>query len=406
MRSPGLATVEPADHRVVLRILAKRNGDLGRERNLVANRLHALLCELAPAGITKEIRASAAQAVLDGVVPTSPAASARHAMALELLDDVRRLDAQLAESKRRIADAVAASKTSLTDVFGVGPVIAAMCIGFTGDVRRFATTDRFAAYTGTAPREVSSGGHQVFRLSRRGNRRLNHAIHMAAVTQLRHAHSPGRAFYDRKLAEGKSRKMALRALKRRISDVIYRQLLRVPAAVHHIKTTEGCMKVMIGVDPHKQSHQAVAIDGDEGEVARLEVRAHRKQVSQLLGWAERFEARTWAMESAGGLGYLLAQQLVDAGEYVVDVPATLASRVRLLGSGHSSKNDTNDARSVAVAALRAADGGGRRRPSRRAPSLGQAERRSRTRTEPGRQPPPRPVVRARPGRNHQETQGF
>jgi transposase len=225
MRSPGLATVEPADHRVVLRILAKRNGDLGRERNRVANRLHALLCELVPAGITKEIRASAAQAVLDGVVPTSPASSARLAMALELLDDVRRLDAQLAESKRRIADAVAASKTSLTDVFGVGPVIAAMCIGFTGDVRRFATSDRFAAYTGTAPREVSSGGHQVFRLSRRGNRRLNHAIHMAAVSQLRHAHSPGRAFYDRKLAEGKSRKVALRALKRRISDVIYRQLL-------------------------------------------------------------------------------------------------------------------------------------------------------------------------------------
>jgi transposase len=225
LRSPGLAVVEAADHRVVLRILAKRNGDLGRERNRVANRLHAVLCELVPSGITKEIKASAAQAVLDGVYPTSPAAAARHAMALELLDDVRRLDTQLAESKRRIADAVAASKTSLTDVFGVGPVVAAMCIGFTGDVRRFATSDRFAAYTGTAPIEVSSGGRRVFRLSRRGNRRLNHAIHMAAVTQLRHAHSPGRAFYDRKLAEGHTKRMALRALKRRISDVIYRHLL-------------------------------------------------------------------------------------------------------------------------------------------------------------------------------------
>jgi len=225
MRSPWLATVTPADHRVVLRILAKRNGDLGRERNRVANRLHALLCELVPAGITKEISASAVQALLDGVYPTSPAAAARHAMALELLDDVRRLDAQLAQSKRRIADAVTASKTTLTDVFGVGPVIAAMCIGFTGDVRRFPTSDRFAAYNGTAPIEVSSGDDKVFRLSRRGNRRLNHAIHMAAVTQLRHAHSPGRAFYDRKLAEGKSRKKALRALKRRVSDVIYRQLL-------------------------------------------------------------------------------------------------------------------------------------------------------------------------------------
>lgn len=225
MRSPGLATVEPADHRVVLRILAKRNGDLGRERNRVANRLHALLCELVPAGITKEIKASAAQAVLDGVYPTSRAAAARHAMALELLDDVRRLDVQLAESKRRIADAVTASKTSLTDVFGVGPVIAAMVhrlhrrrppLRDTGPLRRL---HRHRATRG------ASGGHQVFRLSRRGNRRLNHAIHMAAVTQLRHAHSPGRAFYDRKVAEGKSREVALRALKRRISDVIYRQLL-------------------------------------------------------------------------------------------------------------------------------------------------------------------------------------
>ncbi len=225
LRSPGLATVEAADHRVVLRILAKRNLDLGRERNRTANRLHALIAELVPAGITKEITASAAQRILDGVVPTSAAASARHAMALELLGDVRRLDDQLAESKRRIAQAVTASKTTLVDVFGIGPIIAAMCIGFTGDIRRFSTADRFAAYTGTAPIEVSSGGRRVFRLSRRGNRRLNHAIHMAAVSQLRHKHSPGRAYYDRKIDQGQSPKMAMRSLKRRISDVVYRHLI-------------------------------------------------------------------------------------------------------------------------------------------------------------------------------------
>ncbi len=106
-----------------------------------------------------------------------------------------------------------------------GEGIAAMCIGFTGDVRRFPSADRFAAYTGTAPIEVSSGGRQVFRLSRRGNRRLNHAIHMAAVSQLRHKHSPGRAYYDRKIDQGQSPKMAMRSLKRRISDVVYRHLL-------------------------------------------------------------------------------------------------------------------------------------------------------------------------------------
>jgi transposase len=71
---------------------------------------------------------------------------------------------------------------------------------------------------------VSSGGRKIWRLSRRGNRRLNHAIHMAAVTQISHRHSPGRACYERKLAEGKTPKEALRSLKRRLSDTIFAQL--------------------------------------------------------------------------------------------------------------------------------------------------------------------------------------
>ncbi|MDQ3641853.1 MAG: transposase, partial [Actinomycetota bacterium] len=128
-------------------------------------------------------------------------------------------------SKRRIADAIVAAKTSLTEVFGVGPVVAAMLIGYTGDVRRFPTRHHYAAYNGTAPIEVSSGGRVVHRLSRRGNRQLNHAIHIAAVTQIRFSHSVGRAFFERKVAEGKTKKEALRALKRRISDAVYHQLL-------------------------------------------------------------------------------------------------------------------------------------------------------------------------------------
>jgi transposase len=111
--------------------------------------------------------------------------------------------------------------------------------------------------------------------------------------------------------------------------------------------------VMIGVDPHKGSHTAVAIDGDEMQLAAVTVRATARQVSELLRWAARFEERTWAIESAGGLGYLLARQLVATGERVLDVPATLAARVRVLGTGRSNKNDTNDALAVAVAALRA-----------------------------------------------------
>jgi hypothetical protein len=128
-------------------------------------------------------------------------------------------------SKARIAEAIAASGTSLTELFGVGPVVAAMLIGYTGDVARFGSRDHFAAYTGAAPIEMSSGGRIIHRLSRRGNRQLNHALHITAITQIRFPHSPGRAFFERKVAEGKTKKEAVRALKRRIADAVYRQLI-------------------------------------------------------------------------------------------------------------------------------------------------------------------------------------
>jgi transposase len=111
--------------------------------------------------------------------------------------------------------------------------------------------------------------------------------------------------------------------------------------------------VTIGVDPHKRSHTAVAIDRNDVELAAIEVRASAGQVDDLLGWAVNFAERTWAVEGAGGVGYLLAQQLVAAGERVLDVPATLAARVRVLGSGRSNKNDANDGYSIAVAAQHA-----------------------------------------------------
>jgi transposase len=119
---------------------------------------------------------------------------------------------------------VKASGTTLTEIFGVGPVVAAIVLGEAEDVARFRDRGRFAAYNGTAPIEVSSGRRTVHRLSRRGNRRVNHAIHMAAITQIRYAHSEGRAYYDKKVAEGKTSKEALRALKRRISDALFRRL--------------------------------------------------------------------------------------------------------------------------------------------------------------------------------------
>ena len=129
-----------------------------------------------------------------------------------------------ARSRRKLTTAVRASATTVTEVFGVGPIVAATVIGEARDVFRFASRDHFAAYNGTAPIEVSSGRRKIYRLSRCGNRRLNHAVHMAAVTQISHRHGPGRAYYERKLAEGKTPKEALRALKRHLSDTIFAQL--------------------------------------------------------------------------------------------------------------------------------------------------------------------------------------
>jgi transposase len=112
--------------------------------------------------------------------------------------------------------------------------------------------------------------------------------------------------------------------------------------------------VMIGVDPHKGSHTAVVIGVAEEPLGQLRVRACVAQAERLLAWAAAWPERTWAVEGAGGLGHLLAQQLVAAGEQVLDVQPRLAARVRLLGSGSTDKNDPDDARSVAIAALRSA----------------------------------------------------
>jgi transposase len=168
LRAPRLHQVGRSDHSGVLRLYAKRNSDLGRARNRTACRLHALLAELVAGGIPKEINANSAQRLLESVTPESPVERARHALACEHLEDLRRFDEQMRASKKRLAAAVTESGTTLTELFGVGPVVAAMVIGYTGDHRRFRNRDHYAAYTGTSPIEMSSGGRVVHRLSRRG----------------------------------------------------------------------------------------------------------------------------------------------------------------------------------------------------------------------------------------------
>jgi transposase len=224
LRSPGVREARPDDHAAVLKVWSKRHRDLGRTRTQVVCRLHAVLCELVPGGVPKKIIAAHAARLLDSITPQGAVDAARWELAAALIEDLRGTDGQLRETRKKLDTAVKASGTSLTSLFGVGPVIAATVIGEARDASRFRNRDHFAAYNGTAPIEVASGGRKVNRLSRRGNRRINHAVHMAAVTQIRQPHSEGRAYYDKKLAEGKTRKEALRALKRQVSDAVFTRL--------------------------------------------------------------------------------------------------------------------------------------------------------------------------------------
>lgn len=230
LRSSSLAPVRPADHATVLKMLARRNKQLAASRTRTVCRLHAVIRELVEGGTGLKLKAGKAKLLLEQFEPTSPDQVVRHQVACEHLDDLARVDTQIAGLHARIRDAVAAANTSVTEIHGVGAIIAAMAIGYTGDVSRFRDRNHYAAYTGTAPIELSSGERKIHRLSRRGNRQLNHAMHLAALSQIRFPDTAGRIFYDRKIAEGRTSKDAFRALKRRISDAVFRQL-RVDAGL-------------------------------------------------------------------------------------------------------------------------------------------------------------------------------
>jgi len=188
LRSRARREVAAEDYAAVLKVWSKRHRDLSRARNQVTCRLHAVLCDLVPGGFSKEISAGQATRVLEQVTPAGAIAQARHELASQFLQDLRNLDTQLQETRKKLAAAVKANHTTLTEVFGVGPVIAGTIIGDAGDISRFPSRDHFAACNGTAPVEVPSGNKKVHRLSLRGNRRVSHAIHMAAITQIRHRH--------------------------------------------------------------------------------------------------------------------------------------------------------------------------------------------------------------------------
>ncbi|HJR86517.1 MAG TPA: IS110 family transposase [Acidimicrobiia bacterium] len=225
LRQPRLRAVATEDHVAVLRMLARRHKQLAGSKTQTASRLHAVLATLIPGGLGKEMVPRQASQLLWRVRPATMVETERKRIAHQLLGELRRLETEIKASKTRLAVAVEAAGTSLTDIYGVGPVVAALLIGYTGEVSRFPTRHHYATYNGSAPIEASSGQKKRHRLNPRGNRMLNHALHLIAITQLRYPNTEGRRFYERKLSEGKSKKEAIRALKRRLSDVVYRHLL-------------------------------------------------------------------------------------------------------------------------------------------------------------------------------------
>lgn len=224
LRSDRLQVVTADDHPRVLRMLVKRHRDMARLRTIHCSRLHALLGEMVPGGVRSEITVHKAKLALDTISVADEVTRHRVMICEEVIAEIAELDARLKASLKRVRTAVDASGTTLGDIYGIGPVSAALLIGYTGDVTRFPTKGHFATYNGTAPIEASSGPRQRHRLNPRGNRQLNFAIHIAAIVQLRYP-GEGRTYYDRRLAEGKTSKEAIRALKRKISDRVYRHLV-------------------------------------------------------------------------------------------------------------------------------------------------------------------------------------
>jgi transposase len=208
-----------------LDVFTEHRDNLVQARTQTVNRLHALLNLLVLAGAPRNLSAATAATLLRRVHPTNPLSTARRQVAVDLVAEIRRLDTRITAAMDALATHLERVPTTLTEIQGVGTITAAKILGRTGPVTRFPTEAHFAAYAGAAPREVSSGDVVRHRLNRGGDRQLNRALHTIAITQIARPGSDGRRFYDRKRAEGKTGKEAIRALKRRLAGIVYRTMI-------------------------------------------------------------------------------------------------------------------------------------------------------------------------------------
>jgi transposase len=226
LRTPNLRQISPDDTTVALRLLADRRDQLGVTRTETVSRLHQLLLELIPGGAKKNLTTQQARTLLDRVTvsTTDIVTITRHQLAGDLIDELITLDAKKKTSTKQLDALLATTGTTLTDLNGIATSGAARLLGDIGDISRFPSRGHFATWNGTAPIDVSSGDNHHHRLNRAGNRRINRTLHIMAIAQLRYD-TPGRAYYQHKRAEGKTAMEAMRALKRRLSDTVYRQMI-------------------------------------------------------------------------------------------------------------------------------------------------------------------------------------
>jgi transposase len=232
----GLRPVIDDEQLAVLRILVDRRRSLGEDHTRMVSQLHQLLLELIPGGAKKDLSAAQAKALLAKVRPRDAAGKARRRVAAELIGDLERIHQRKKAANTELKELVAATGTTLMDLHGIGPSGAARLLVEVGDITRFPNRAHFASWNGTAPIDASSGDQVRHRLSRAGNRQINRVLHIMATVQLRNP-TEGRAYFDRKKAAGKTSMEAMRALKRRLSDVVYRHM--VNDAITHAVTGPG-----------------------------------------------------------------------------------------------------------------------------------------------------------------------
>ena len=225
LRTPNLVRVEVEDELVVMGMLVDRRDELGRARTQTINRLHRLLLELFPGGAQQFLSSHQARAMIATIKPRDIVGKTRRRLAVELISELEAIDKKIkARQEGAHASWSRPAAPPCMDLTGIGPSGAARLLADVGDIHRFADRDKFASWNGTAPLDASSGDQKRHRLSRAGNRRINRALHIMAVVQLRNP-TEGRAYFDAKKAAGKTSMEAMRALKRRLSNVVYAQML-------------------------------------------------------------------------------------------------------------------------------------------------------------------------------------